>query len=66
MMTPLTPLYAHVVLPCSQRSPMLIHTESRPRFAEDGVYSGRRKKTKLAMAEGLTKLTMILKQKNEQ
>jgi hypothetical protein len=38
---------------------MLMRTESRPRCAEDGVHSGRRKKTELAMiheAEGLKKL----------
>jgi hypothetical protein len=47
---------------------MLMRTESRPRFVEDGEHSGQRKKTELAMiheAEGLTKLTKNLKQKNE-
>ena len=32
---------------------------------EDGVHPERRKRTELAMAEGLTKLTKNLKQKNE-
>jgi hypothetical protein len=36
------------------------------RFAmENGVHPERRRKTELAMAEGLTKLTKNLKQKNE-
>ena len=45
---------------------MLIRTESRPRFAEDGIHPERRRKTELAMAEGLTKLTENLKQRTEQ
>jgi hypothetical protein len=47
---------------------MLMRTESRPRFAEDGVHSGCWKKTELAMiheAEVLKKLTKNLKQKSE-
>ena len=44
---------------------MLMRTESRRRFAEHGVHPVRRKRTELAMAEGLTKLTKNLKQKNE-
>ena len=35
---------------------MLIRTESRLRFAEDGIHPERRRKTELAMAEVLTKL----------
>ena len=72
--TPLTPPYAHGgsrilmrfydahdVHPCSRRSPMLIRSGSRPRFAEYGVHSGRWKRTEL----GMKIKTTYLKQKNE-
>ena len=44
---------------------MLIHTEPRRRFEEDGVDSGQQKRTESTMAEGLTNLTKNLKQNTE-
>ena len=54
--------HTDAILPCSCDSPTLMRTGSRRRFAEEGVHSGRRRKTELAgihEAEGLKKQTMI-------